>query len=101
MCHSSRLWESAAPVNSQQLPCPGLAVQRDKQELGRAALAAAAASSPGRFRAGALPAPSPAGGKEHLSPRRLQGLWEGWGKEGLLPCLLSPFPPTLLLVLFF
>lgn len=41
MCHSSRLWESAAPVNSQQLPCPSPAVRRDKQELGRAALATA------------------------------------------------------------
>lgn len=38
MCHSSRLWESAAPVNSQQLPCPGPAVRREEQQPGLTAL---------------------------------------------------------------
>lgn len=68
MCHFSRLWESAAPVNSQQLPCPspspGLAPE---QELGwPPGTPVHSHSAP--LSLGPLPAPSPAGDKEHLSP---------------------------------
>lgn len=51
----------------------------------------AGARSP-RRRAGPLPAPGPAGDKEHLSPRRLQGLWEGWGRKGCCLVCLHLFP---------
>lgn len=72
MCHSSRLWESAAPVNSQQLPCPGPAVRREEQQPG-------SPPSPMCFLP-ALPhspaaSPSPAGGTGHPHPRCLRPCW--------------------------
>lgn len=45
--------------------------------------------------------PQPCGWQRTSEPPTAAGAVGGMGKEGLLPCLLSPFPPTLLLVLFF